>query len=67
MKNSMIEAYLATPEDVIIKKLVFYREEGSEKHLKDIRGILSESEINKKYLQKWLKKLDLFPQWDKLY
>jgi hypothetical protein len=26
----------ASPEDVIIKKLVFYREGGSEKHLRDI-------------------------------
>ena len=33
------EVYLATPEDVLIKKLSFYREGGSEKHLKDIRSL----------------------------
>ena len=64
LKNK--EVYLATPEDIIIKKLSFYREEGSEKHLRDIRGILSESEVDKEYLNKWLKKLDLSPLWEKL-
>ena len=60
------EVYLATPEDVIIKKLSFYREGGSEKHLKDIRGIMIESNIDKDYLHKWIQNLNLSPQWDKL-
>src|SRR3990172_9148380 len=34
------EASFATPEDVIIKKMDFYKEGGSEKHLRDITGIL---------------------------
>lgn len=61
------EVYIATPEDVIIKKLSFYREGGSEKHLKDIRGIMAESEIDKEYLNSWIQKLNLTPEWDKLY
>ena len=60
------KVYLATPEDVIIKKLSFYRESGSEKHLKDIRGIMVESEIDKGYLHSWIQKLNLSPEWDKL-
>jgi len=32
--------YLAAPEDVIIGKLIYYNEGGSEKHLRDITGIL---------------------------
>lgn len=56
------EVYLATPEDVIIKKLSFYRESGSEKHLKDIRGIMTESEVEKEYLYRWIKKLSLSPE-----
>ncbi len=59
------EVYLATPEDIIIKKLSFYREGGSEKHLKDIRGIMTESEIDKEYLYKWIQKLNLFSEWKK--
>jgi hypothetical protein len=32
---------VASPEDVIIGKLVYYRDGGSEKHLRDIAGILA--------------------------
>jgi hypothetical protein len=32
--------WLAPPEYVIIRKLQFYREGGSEKHLRDISGIM---------------------------
>jgi hypothetical protein len=34
------EADVAAPEDVILGKLVYYQEGGSEKHLRDIGGIL---------------------------
>jgi len=34
------EANFTAPEDVIIKKMDFYRQGGSEKHLRDITGIL---------------------------
>jgi hypothetical protein len=32
---------VAPPEYVVLRKLAFYREGGSEKHLRDIRGILA--------------------------
>jgi len=35
-----VDAYFASQEDVILKKLEFYREGGSEKHLRDIAGNL---------------------------
>ena len=60
------EAYLACPEDVIIKKLSFYREGGSEKHLMDIRGIMVESEIHREYLIKWIERLSLQAEWRKV-
>jgi hypothetical protein len=31
----------ASPEDVIVKKMLYYREGGSEKHLRDIAGVIS--------------------------
>lgn len=34
------QANFASPEDVIIKKMQYYREGGSEKHLRDITGSL---------------------------
>ncbi len=60
------EAYLVSPEDLIIKKLSFYREGGSEKHLRDIRGVMSESDIDGEYLQHWIQELRLTPEWEKL-
>jgi len=35
------EAWFASPESVIVNKLIFHREGGSEKHLEDIRGMLN--------------------------
>lgn len=55
--------FVASPEDVIIKKLEYYREGGSEKHLKDIRGILCETELDKSYLSHWIEELALEKQW----
>lgn len=60
------EAYIASPEDVIIKKLDYYREGGSEKHISDIRGILASTEVDKKYLEAWLSKIGLIEFWKKV-
>ncbi len=55
----------APPEYVILRKLEFYREGHSEKHLRDIASMLSESssEINRDTLDKYLHQLGLEPQW----
>ena len=37
------EGYTARPEDLIISKMLYYREGGSEKHLRDITGMLKVS------------------------
>jgi hypothetical protein len=44
--------WVAPPEYVIIGKLEFFREGGSEKHLRDIRGILKETEIDRVFLER---------------
>ena len=42
---------VAPPEYVILNKLLFYKEGGSEKHLQDIRGILDgETEVDTEFL-----------------
>jgi hypothetical protein len=55
----------APPEYVIIRKLEFYREGNSEKHLRDIASMLSESssEINLDILNPYLVQLGLETQW----
>ncbi len=60
------ELFIASPEDIIIKKLDFYRMGGSEKHLKDIRGMLAETEVDMIYLNKWLSELSLEKEWGKV-
>ena len=62
------EAFLAAPEDVIIKKMEFYREGGSEKHLRDIAGMLKVSNqvIDRGYIKAWAEKLNLMEIWTEL-
>jgi len=49
--------YFCAAEDVIISKLVYYKIGGSEKHIKDISGIIDVSgkSLDKKYLVYWAK------------
>lgn len=58
-------ASFASPEDVIIKKMQYYKTGGSEKHLRDITGILKVSKemIDYGYIEKWAKKLELSDVW----
>ncbi|MBI5682287.1 MAG: hypothetical protein HZC45_03825 [Deltaproteobacteria bacterium] len=60
------EADFASPEDVIIKKMEFYKEGESEKHLRDITGILKVSgdTLDYDYINKWANDLGLKEIWD---
>ena len=55
----------APPEYVILRKLEFFREGGSEKHLRDIAAMLAESasEMDLDSLQQRIHQLGLEPQW----
>jgi hypothetical protein len=56
---------LAPPEYVIVRKLEYFREGGSEKHLRDIRGILNVSgaTINRDDLNFWIQRQNVDAQW----
>jgi len=58
-------AFAARPEDVILGKMVFYQEGGSEKHLRDIAGMIrvSGAEIDQPYIEEWSKRLGLLAIW----
>lgn len=66
--GSEFAAWFASPEDVIIKKLEYYREGGSEKHLRDIAGVLKVrgDRIDRQYIQDWTNRLGLTEQWSKI-
>ncbi|MFH1830280.1 MAG: hypothetical protein ABH871_05850 [Pseudomonadota bacterium] len=59
------EVWVAPPEYVILKKLAYYKEGGSQKHLEDIRGMLEVSgdQINTSIIEKWSSKLGLMDCW----
>lgn len=58
-----MNAFVATPEDIIIKKLQYYKEGGSDKHIRDIRGIIANHSLDKIYLDKWVAELKLQTEW----
>jgi hypothetical protein len=55
----------ASPEDVILKKMEYYREGGSEKHLRDITGVLKVSgpQLDRAYIEQWSTRLGLAEIW----
>ena len=59
------EATFASPEDVILKKLVYFREGGSDKHLRDITGVVrvSGEELDWDYLAEWAERLEVEDVW----
>lgn len=58
----------ASPEDVIIKKLGYFQEGGSEKHIRDIIGVLKiqGSRIDQEYIETWIGRLGLQESWTEL-
>jgi len=62
------EAVFVTPEDIILKKLQWYKIGESGKHLEDIKGVLkiSGSGLDMAYIEKWAKVLEVFDIWRKL-
>lgn len=60
------DASFASPEDAIIKKLEYFREGGSEKHLRDITGVLKTSgpDMDMQYVERWATVLGLLDIWN---
>jgi len=58
-------AYFAAPEDVILKKLEAFRDGGSDKHLRDITGIIrvSGDELDYAYLELWVLRNSVQHEW----
>lgn len=55
----------ASPEDVILKKMEYFREGGSEKHLRDIAGVLQVqgTRVDYGYISAWAARLGLSDIW----
>jgi len=57
--------FLASPEDVILGKMLYYREGEHEKHLRDVAAMLriSGDEIDREYVGDWSSRLGLTAVW----
>ena len=57
---------IAPVEYVILRKLEYFREGNSEKHVRDIRGMLevSSARIDRPFLEQWIGRLGLAAAWD---
>jgi hypothetical protein len=60
------EAYFARPEDIILYKMLYFREGQSDVHVRDILGILRVSgpEIDSAYVAEWAQRLGVKAIWD---
>ena len=60
---------LAPPEYVIVRKLEYFQEGGSEKHIRDIRSILrvSRSLLDLAELEKWIQRRHLERGWQRIH
>lgn len=59
----------ASPEDVILKKLQFFREGGSSKHLRDIASMIAvqgEAAMDWRYLEEWAERLGIAAELDRV-
>lgn len=61
-------AIYASPEDVIIRKLQYFKLGGSDKHLRDIRGIIktSRSRIDLGYITAWASREGVTEIWNQI-
>jgi hypothetical protein len=59
------DVWFASPEDVILNKLIYYREGRSEKHLRDIHSMLviQQDAIDRDYIDSWAARLGVLEQW----
>lgn len=61
-----LQAWFSSPEDIILKKMDYYREGGSEKHLRDIAGVIKVQgeKLDQQYIQDWAARLGLSEIWE---
>ncbi len=60
-----LSVMFGSPEDVILSKLVFYREGGSQKHLDDIGAmmIVLGAMLDRAYIEQWAPRIGVSAEW----
>ena len=59
-------SWFASPEDVILKKLEYFKDGGSEKHVRDILGVpkLQGEQVDRAYITDWANRLKVADEWN---
>lgn len=59
------DAWFASPENLILVKLQYFQEGGSEKHLRDVASLLlvQGENIDRGYIMEWSKKIGVGEEW----
>lgn len=59
------DVWVAPPEYVVLRKLLFFREGGSSKHLRDVRSLLAVRlpELDRPAIERWVERFGLEPEW----
>lgn len=57
--------YVARPEDIVIGKLIYFQEGGSDRHLRDIASMfrVGAARIDRTYIDRWAKSLGVEEEW----
>ena len=55
---------MIAPEDLVLHKLLFYREGESDKHLRDIAGVMRIHGLDQGYITSWADKLGVRDIWE---
>lgn len=63
-----IDIWFSAPEDVILKKLEYYKEGGSDKHSRDIASMIKVSgeTFDREYLERWAAALGVVEEWNRI-
>jgi hypothetical protein len=63
---SKSDGAFASIEDIILKKMQYYEEGGSEKHLRDITGLLrlNPASVDRAYIQSWAARMGTTAIWE---
>jgi hypothetical protein len=67
IRGKTIDADVVSPEDLILAKLLWARETGSERQLRDVAGIIAlAEELDRGYIENWAERLGILDAWLRL-
>lgn len=60
------ELWIAPPEYVVLRKLEYFREGGSDKHVRDLRFMLAVTPLDRDFIAAHVERLGLKSQWEEV-